>query len=252
MLDRHFPKFYLFLMVGWCALAGEAQGHISAQNSYAKVSQDGKRLLVMVAPRSKYDTEALPPFVLPDGQTLVLRDVFGKSGCYERDALKPIWQVEWYEFEHELKGSPDFSRIARRNLHAYPDREALIFYENGKEIKRYQYQDLVRNLSSRYFLTFTTADYHDQWYEDFEATSDTLTLSTIPRALHFGDYSLELGVSEHYTFDLNTGNILTSQDIGVTRFWAFLVGGLLIVVSLPVAVLIHRWRQRRMAGEGKR
>jgi hypothetical protein len=203
----------------------------------------------MVSPDQKYDKQVSRPFVLPDGRALELRETFGKSGCYETDTLKPLWQVEWFEFEDELKCSPDFSHLARRNKFACPDGVALTFYGNGREIKRYQYQELVRNLASRYFLTFTTADYHDQWYDDFELTGDTLTLSTIPRAVHLGDHALELGVSERYTFDLNTGNILTSQEIGVTRFWVLLIGGLMIVISLPVAVVLLRRRQRRASGE---
>ncbi len=249
MPPRHFPQFYLVLILGWCALAGEALGSISVPTSFAKVSQDGKRLLVMVARKSRYDTHAPVPFVLPNGRALELRETFGKSGCYETDTLKPLWQVEWFEFDDELKCSPDFSHLARRNMFACPDGVALTFYENGREIQHYQYQELLRNLASRYFLTQTSFNWHDQWYDDFQLTGHTLTLSTIPRAVHLGGHDMELGISERYTFDLNTGNILTSQEIGVTRFWVFLIGGLLIVISLPVAVVIHRRRQRRTAGE---
>jgi hypothetical protein len=234
-------------LIGWIALTGPAMGKISARNSFAKLSPDGKRLLVMVAPDAKGDQARLKPFVLPDGRSLMLRDTLGKSGCYETDTLKPVWQVEWHVFESDLQTSPDFSHVVFRNMHAFPDRVALIFYENGQEIKRYHYQELMRHFSGSPFLFLNYTDWHLQWYEDFEVKGDILTLTTIPRTLFHYNFELKLGISEHYTFDLNSGRMLSARTRGLTRFWIVIVFWILLIVVIPAGVFLRRRKLRLRA-----
>src|ERR1051325_8412771 len=85
-----------------------AEAAMSQPNSHAHYSADRKRLLVMISDWPAC-CDLAPEFVLKDGRSIILRDFFCKSGCYDAQTLEPIWQVDWFAFEWELRTSADFT-----------------------------------------------------------------------------------------------------------------------------------------------
>lgn len=184
------------------------------------------------APR--YDI-ALATLPLPSG-VVDIRTTFPKSGCYDAVTLTLIWQVDWYEWEWNLRYSADFSYVARRNLFALRPNcrdPALAFYHDGKLIKQYAPNGLLVTLRSLAFFKLTSANWHVVWYGEgpnsYNVSGDQLRFSTARRRMNVADHELNFGLQEHYTFNLKTGEIVERRIDGVAR-------AVFILIILPLTV----------------
>jgi hypothetical protein len=233
-------------------IPSSAMASVTAMNSYAQVSEDGTRILVMVSPAVEYDTITHPvPFFLPDGRTVSIRDTFVKSGCYDAGTLAPLWQVEWYDFPYCLRWSPDFSSVVRLNPRGIePDNDwALAFYHDGQLIKEYDCAFLLTGLRHLLLFELSFRDWYLRWHDEFEVEGNRLDLSTARRRLCVYGLELDLGLQEFYEFDLATGEVVSFRSEGGWVVWAYLGGCLMLLVS---AALLIIWMLKRMKSPIKR
>jgi hypothetical protein len=220
--------------------SGVALAAISSPDSHARYSRDGKRILVMISNNLAWD--GTRKFVLQDGRVVIMRDAFPKSGCYDAQTLGPIWQVNWFAFEWELRTSDDFTQIVRLYPKAMSGGPALDFYTNGNLIRSYGCRDLLRNLNSTAFVNFTSGGWHYQWYdhERYNLSGiNQVNLDTGRRIFWIFRRGYDLGYQEHYTFDLASGKILACTYSGIdtlviviAKLAAAAVGGLLMLAWL--------------------
>ena len=214
-MNRSILAVFVFVASGLTvALAG-----ISAPSSHATLSVDGKRLLVMVSPKSNYDRKHPVVFSLPSGRSIILHETFSKSGSYDAATLAPIWQCDWFAFKKDLRWSEDFSDVASLNRFGLTSDWALAFYHEGLLVRRYDCQYLLTGLRNCMFLPFTSWDWHSQWYDTFTLDKNNLVLSTARRRLYLFGHELDLGLKEFYTFDMATGAIITRASVGAWRIW---------------------------------
>ena len=164
------------------------------------------------------------PFALPDGREINIRDTFAKSGCYDAATLAPLWQVEWYTFPYCLGWSPDFSNVARLNIHGIEHDPDFPFTMIGQLTKEYNCNFLLTGLRSPYLLPFSTWDWHTQWYDKFEVEGNRLALSTVRRRLYIYGFEINLGLQEFYEFDLGTGEVASFRSEGGWVMWVYLLG----------------------------
>ena len=173
-----------------------AFGGISRPDSAVIFSLDGSRMLVMRSPDPKCD--AAPTTTLSDGRVVSVRDTFPKSGVYDSRTLQPIWQVNWYAHEGDLVWSDDLEYVARIDRTGYRRNSALQFYDNGNLIRSYACTDLLTGLRQSIFLPYSTWDWHEQWYDDFDLvrSRSTVSLTTARRRFYPLDSDFDLGLQE--------------------------------------------------------
>lgn len=220
------------------------RGGISRPDSSVTFSRDGTRMLVMRSWDPKYDDA--PMATLSDGRVARIRDTFPKSGVYDSRTLQPLWQVDWYAHEWDLLCSDDLQHVARIDCTGYRRNSALLFYDNGKLIRSYACTDLLTGLRHWRFLPYSTWDWHEQWYQDFDlvASRTEVALSTARRHLYFCGQNFDLGLQESYRFDLETGSIYSRSVTGRWVMWAYGVAALLLVLA-PLLVGRSLWRRMR-------
>ena len=123
-------------------------------------------MLVMRSWYPKYDGALTA--TLSDGRVVRIVDTFPKSGVYDSRTLQPVWQIDWYAHESTCSAPTTFSTSARIDRTGYRRNSALLFYDNGKLIRSYACTDLLTGLRQWRFLPYSTWDWHEQWYEDFD------------------------------------------------------------------------------------
>ncbi len=234
----------VFLLV-WAG-TGNLLAKTSVDVSHARITADGRQVLVML-PRDS-SREVLQPvrFTLPEGRRIALHETFPKSGVYDAVTLQPVWQVDWFSQKDDMKWSDDFRSVVRRNIGALDLRAswALAFYRDGLPIREYSRHQLLTGLRQGPFFRFTSLDWHSVWYDEFEVLGDRLLLSTARRGLWRGwDRILDLGYQELYTFDLTTGTVLSREIRGRGRLAVMTAGLLALVLALPLGIWLKRRRQ---------
>ena len=231
------------------ALPALAGASVSGTYSTVTVSADGSRLLVMRFPRPEHDYA--PPFTLPGGRVVVIRDTFDQSGVYAARTLEPLWQVDWCEHDFNLLHSPDFRHVVRFNPQALGSDWALSFFDDGRLVKAYAASDLLTGLRTHGFFRFTPSGWHTVWYEslDLDPMRRQVHLSTARRTfpLPGGRRRLDLGLQEFYAFDLATGAVVSERVTGAWRPWAYGAVAIAILVTLLLALrmlwrALRRWR----------
>ena len=222
------------------ALLDSGWAGMSACNSFARLSQDGMRILVMRNPQAEGDRSK--PFTIPDGRAIDIRDTFPKSGVYDSSTLHPIWQVDWSSLENELRWSADFSDLVRLNIHGLDSDWALRFYNEGRLVKSYPCTYLLTRLRNHFVIPFSTWDSHFEWYDHYELEGSRLLVSTVPRQLHLWGHTRDLQFQEVYTFDLHTGAVLSRRIIGESFLWRYAGAGAAALVLL--ALMIGMWVRR--------
>jgi hypothetical protein len=185
-----------------------------------------------------------PSSPLPNGQTVNLRDTFKKCGVYDAATLAPIWRVDWFEQEWDLLLSDDFRYAACRNIYAAHTGWAIAFYDQGKLVRSYDCAHLLTGLKR--FIPFTTANWHDRWYQDFTLSPDgkSVRLSTARRQIYLFQHRIDFGLQEFYTFDLATGSMLEQRRSGAWVIWAYVVA-LLALIIIPPYALRFLWQRSR-------
>lgn len=147
---------------------------------YAKETEDGQYVFVMLAPPEKW--------VSKDQE---LRKTYRTSGLYRNDgSTTPLWAVYWYSFS--VYPSSDGKHIVRMGPWASSvDQLALAFYENGKELKSYLIRDLIKDETR---LKHTVSHFFWQKESRFNDKESTMLIKT-----HDG---------QTYLFSVKTGEIL--------------------------------------------
>jgi hypothetical protein len=242
-LASQHTRTILFLLLA--VLPATASGMISAPTSHAQLSTDGSRILVMVSPDADYENAHPSTATLPDGRVVRIRDAFSKSGCYDATTLVPLWQVDWFSLTPDLLASADFADVARRNRFGLDSDWGLAFYHNGRLVRRYDCKYLLTGLRQKYFLPFSTWDWHTQWYDEFELKEGRVSLSTARRRLSWSGHEISLGLQEFYVFDMATGDELNRRSTGMGRVWTYGFGVAVLVSTLFAAIW---WRRHKRAG----
>lgn len=234
---------------------------LSARPSYLVWSQDRKTFLAIVSDaaiskdggKTWVSVDPAPTATLPDGRQIDLHKDIPGSGLYDAASLTLLWHVNWYVFECDLFTSPDLRYIAKFDRLRYPKTAGITFLDQGVQTKSYAANQLLTSLNSHYFLHFSSWDWHEVWYDDvvFEGDGKTISLSTARRRFRFCDMELDLGLQEFYTFDLQTGEMLTKKVSGRWVRWAYIGSAAALLISM-VCGIRWLWRklQRLRAGRG--
>ena len=126
-----------FLILSLLALNVPASAAEVAR-SYEQLSPDGKYVFVMLA------KGAGEPSIVD-----TLKDRYEHSGLYKvGDPKKALWRVNWYSSRvHVSSDGMHLVRIGRLNVAAINGKPnmaqlAILFYENGKPMKKYLIEDL--------------------------------------------------------------------------------------------------------------
>ncbi|GEM_PF-4792048 len=230
--------FQFLAVLPTAAVAG-----ISAPNSSATFSKDGRHILVMRSPDAVNDNR--PDITFPDGRVAHIRDCFPKSGAYDASTLEPEWEVDWFSLNWDLLWSEDFRHVVRINRLAIRGGWAIAFYDRGKLIRTYDCMTLLSGLRHPLLLPFETWDWHSRWYEHLSVSSsgDRLAVSTARRQIVVVG-KFDLGLQEFYEFDLASGAMISKRITGAWVPWVYLAG--ILVVSLGLYVAISRIVQRLM------
>ncbi|RYD35060.1 MAG: hypothetical protein EOP86_09465 [Verrucomicrobiaceae bacterium] len=238
-------KWFWLVIAAWLGGTPMASAMISSSRSYARLSSDGKRLLVMTTGKSMPHEWKREIFRLPDGRELALSEIFRKSGVYEVGSLAPVWQVDWYAYEINLRVSPDLDSMAVVFGHAlqYPEEPALSFFHQGKPIREYGCHQLLGRLRSKVFFKLTNVNWHLDWYEEFETHGDYLTFITAQRTFGPADWSLNLGYQDAWVFDLRTGLAVEHGTLGAFRL-AMITLAVAALFAVPGLIVFHRRRKR--------
>lgn len=194
----------------------------------------------MVSSVPAYDNLHPVYFSLPYGKSIVIQETFPKSGVYDSATLAPIWQRDWFALKSDLLWSDDFTDIARLNRFGLTRDWALAFYHEGRLVRRYDCHYLLTGFRHWLFLPSTSWDWHTMWYGRFKLDGNHIVLSTARRRFYFAGHELDLGLTEHYVFDLSTGTILERSSTGVWRIWFYVVI-LPVVIFVLVCGLLFRW-----------
>jgi hypothetical protein len=233
------------------ALPTAAAASLSSPDSSANYSRNGTRILVMRSPDPEGD-RALP-MTLGDGRVVKIRDAFPKSGVYDARTLAPLWQVNWFAHDWDLEWSDDMRFVVERNRFGCRSRRALSFYADGKLTRTYSTGELLTGLNFEVLLPFTSGDWHTQWYDDFGADHyrSAVNVSTARRQLHFCGGTFDLARQEFYTFDLETGAMLTRRISGAWGVWVYGACALALLIAPPLVLraIWRRWRSRRANGQ---
>ena len=192
---------------------------LSAPASFAVLSPDEKRVLVMRSFDVAYDEKHPVMFSMPGGRSIVLHEVFPKSGTYDSTSFAPIWQVDWYAFEYCLRWSPNFDDVVRLNTHALNSNWASAFYHSGRLTHQYDKQDLLTGLRHPVFFPLSTWDWYSKWYDEFEVHQNQLFLSTSRRRITPFGLEVNLGLKESYVFDLSSGTVINRSTSGTGHMW---------------------------------
>lgn len=218
-----------------------ASAMLRRSDSFVVPSRDGTRVLVMrplIDGRPAKGDMGLGSYRLPDGRRVEIANAFPQSGVYEMSDLTPVWTVGWYVFPENIMGSQDLSCVAVVNPFALSSGgTALRFYRDGKAIKQYSLDELVRHFGRpSFFPSEGTSPVYSKWLNEFFVSNDHVILSTEKRAF-------TLGYHEVYRFDFASGEMISSR--------LYAPWGLLAIppVSCIWLWLARRKRRREVLGE---
>lgn len=172
-------------------------------SSYVAQSADGQFLFVMIAPPWSEERAA---------KIQAIRKKYRVSGLYRNDgSSEPLWAVGWYAYGVIV--ASDGSHVIRHGPWASSSGdEAFTFFADGREIRSYRINELVGNPE---FLPHSVS--HFMWLGNHQLDDSA------------GTWAIRTLNGEYYTFDISTGEILSSFRL---RRWIFGVGVPIIVVAL--------------------
>jgi hypothetical protein len=136
-------------LVAFCLLVGGAKAGVAAVHSWAEVSEDGSRLLVVQAPR---EDAGEPEIELPDGRIVNLRTDFEASGLYAIDRLEPIWAFEDGAKIYNTRSSADMDYVVCINGGAPRGPAAVRLFHEGKLFKEIAHHQLVKRFKEAHWL----------------------------------------------------------------------------------------------------
>ena len=235
---RTYPCRSFFTPLGLIILILLSPGAIFADKpatpcSYTVPSDAG--LFVMLAPDPKI--ECLSQGDEPKGAAKALRTKYGASGLYS--GSDPVWTVDWFSYKVYLSKNGRY--LVRMGPWASsPSNEAFSFFADGKLLKTYKVEDIVRDVAA---LPHTVS--HFEWEKNtgLDDAAGTFNAST----LEGGDFIFDLATGEiregRKPFLPSAGS-LTEPRFYMDKLPAIAVAIVSMILLLLVFFLIRRRKRR--------
>jgi len=185
-------KIHIVLLFVVFALARNAcADSVADPDSYIIVSSNHKYVFVMLSPLS-VEAEAALWNEKKANEVQAIRKKYKQSGLYLNDgSTNPLWTVDWYGSVVPYSDGVHLIRIGPPA--STSQQEAISFFANGRLLKSYK----IRELVDFPLLTHYTES-HLTW------RSDTSLDDRNKR------YHLRTVLGESYTFDITTGQMVSS------------------------------------------
>ena len=200
-------------------------------HTYTIETPDEQFRLVMLAPWPVLE-DAFSPVDAASGyipysqieRTKELRAKYPRSGLYRNDGSStPLWSVNWYSDSVALSSDGIYLCSLTSGLVQDLASEALVFYENGEEIRRYTVGDLVRSIKD---ISWRFEGY--SWLERFAFDDDnTLVVS--------------LENKDRFSFDIRSGEIVRIERDPRKLYMGFLVGIALLLLMIGGWIVVRRF-----------
>lgn len=184
---RTYPFSSFFTPLGLIVLILFSPGAILADSpatpcSYSVASDAG--LFVMLAPDPKMD--CLSQGDQRKRAATILRNTYRAGGLYS--GLDPVWTVDWFSYKVYLSKNGKY--LVRKGPWASsPSNEAFSFFADGKLVKTYKVEDIVRDVAA---LPHSVS--HFEWEKNtaLDDAAGTFRVST----LEGGDFIFDLATGE--------------------------------------------------------
>ena len=224
-MKRIVTGIVLLLVGGALALASTY-----VPSTYTAESRDGRFLFVMISPfpvledAASVDYSPLGREPSQVDRTRFIRARYSRSGLYRNDGSStPLWTVNGYSPSVAVSSDGvHFSALNNDNVEDL-SAEALAFYENGEEIRKYSVGDLI---SSGKELTWNFGGY--AWLKGFSFDDERNTLS------------LTLVNGERYMFDIKNGEITRIERNPKKLHMALLIGTSLLLLIITLFIIARR------------
>lgn len=201
----------------------------ATQCSYSISSGNGKYIFVMLA-TEKFN-ECLSQGDKAKAESEILHKEYKSSGLYQKsNSTKPLWTVEWYSYKVYL--SADGKYFVRTGPWASKETdEAFSFFSDGKLVKSYLVNDLIRFVSA---LPHSVS--HFQWEKQSQLNDSNNSFEVI---------TLEDG---KFIFNLENGEIIsqskpilpTTDALTEPRFyivnWLMILGIVILISGLTLII----------------
>ncbi len=169
---RVFIKFYLAAIILMTPLFVYADKE-APPKSYEEFSPDKKFVFVMIAP---IDYSRDGRYFGEEGvaKEKRIRATYPKSGMYSNDgSTKPLWTVDWYS-RFVLVASDGIHLVRMGPWAMKGSNEAFTFFANGKKIRSYKINDLVRSIKD---LPHTASHFSWLGYDGIKLDESKFTFS---------------------------------------------------------------------------
>ena len=211
-------------------LAGLSSGPFT----WTALSQEDNRILVNLRVAGDTIPADEKTVSLPDGRILVIKEHFPTSGVYSLPNLELLWSFPWKStYETDMAWSPDFSRMAvwySKDFELKKENPwGLHILHEDRSVKFYAEEELYLRFSKWYhFAHKSTLGGPD--YTTLDVVEDKFILNTARRGSPSPFGWRDIGYWETYTFDFETGNILSSEiQDGKTKM---IIAGVLSILAL--------------------
>ncbi len=215
-------------------------GGLSAgSGAWSEISEDETRILVMLPLDARNDRVEKLQQKLPDGSTITLRETFPVSGVYDLNTRQPLWTFDWgSSFKSDMVWNENFSAMVIWNYEKFIYKKdaaiGLNFLKEGKVQKFYSQDDLYTAFSRDIFL------WGWDTYDDLSIDGEVVTYVTQERTSPSPVGQRKIGYWETYTFDMNTGEILSLEieNTKTKRIIAVIFACFVLVFGSIIGMLI--------------
>ena len=222
-MKRHYPLVALVsLLLALFAFSGKASATtIAPPSDYAIVTANGQFIFVMLLNESEHTFgEGANRFCFCNVVS-EWRAKYPQSGLYKNDgSTQPLWTVGWYDT------SVDVSSDGRHLLRwGGVFGQFLTFYEDGKPIKGYWIEQLVRHPE---LIPLVYSPGYFMFRQQFVRTFDTIAARSLHKRWFWsegikfddaaGEFTLTFTSGERYVFDISTGEIVLQDNIVLSSY----------------------------------
>ena len=202
-------KFLLPICLSVRLLAGLSAG----PRTWTAISEDNSRILVNLSAATVEVPADRNTVSLPDGRKLTIKEQFSTSGVYSLPNLELLWSFPWKStYKSDIAWSPDFSRLAVWYIKDFELKKenpwGLHILHEERSVKFYEEDELYLRFSKWYYFAHKI-QVGGPDYSTLDVLDDKLTLNTARRGSPSPLGWRDIGYWETYTFDLETGRILS-------------------------------------------
>ena len=189
---RKLSSVYIFVVLYFVSFYSVFADTVAPPCTYKTYSEDKKYVFVMIAPDERVDCGTSSNEKKFEAKKI--RTQFTISGLYKNDESKrTLWTVDWYS--HKVYLSNEGKYLVRTGPWASSDTdEAFSFFNEGKLLKTYKVNDLIRYVSALHHSSS-----HFQWENETKLNSAENILEVT---------TLEGG---KFDFKLESGEIINQQ-----------------------------------------